>query len=395
MHLLNLSLFLFSAITFMAYAFRYYLLSFAIIKVKDDVRAENKREPLITIIVPAFREFAVIQRILKAIIRLNYPKIQPIIINDGHFQDRGKSALIIDEFREKHPSVMAIHRFNGGRGKSYALNEVLPYAQGEFILFLDADYVPDPDLIQHLLAFFAVDDKCAAVQGFIEPNNKGFIPNVCKLERITCYCVELFAREKLGLVPQIGGTVMMLKADIIKKFKFSTQILAEDTDLTFRLLINDLNIHYTMVAKSFEDAPSSIKSYWRQRHRWAYGHMQCAFKHTVPLLRSGLDLKKKIDGLFVLGLYFLPLISLLNLVMIIFMPFNLVWWVYVIFGSAAPFFSIIMGAIKFKNARALKYLPALIIFFPLNALISWHALIQLFWNTLRRKKLAWAHTPHG
>jgi len=405
MNPLYLLLFLISALIFMAYAVRYYIFSFVILSFDytrlqrqhalELKKLDTENQRLVTVLIPAFKEFGVLERIINGVMHLEYSRLQVIVVNDGHIQDRGRSALILEELKEKYPNLFVIHRLNGGRGKSAALNDALPYAQGDFILFLDADYVPDPWLIRYLIPFFLVDEKCAAVQGFIEPHNNGLIPKVCKLERISGYCTELFARERLKLVTQLGGTTMMLRTDVIQKLQFSTRTLTEDTDLTFRLLINGFRVHYTTLGGSTEDAPTTLRAYWRQHHRWAYGHIQCALQHTIPILRSRLSLREKIDALFVLEVYFLPIITLLNLVILIVAPFDFVSWPYIVFGSSAPFFTVIFGALKFKQVRALKYLPGLMLFFPLNAFISLHALAQLFWNTVSRRELPWAHTPHG
>lgn len=184
-----------------------------------------------TIIVPAYKEDRVIGRLLERITELDYPKdkLQVIVCNDGHGKDGGQSAEIIEEFNRKHPWLMALHRLNGGKGKAAALNHALLYSLGELTIFFDADYLPNRDIIQRFTPFFR-DPFCGAVQGYIEVlSSRGIIPAIVKLERIGGYCVDQLARGKLGLIPQLGGTVMVVRTSLIKWLEFDTNILAEDT----------------------------------------------------------------------------------------------------------------------------------------------------------------------
>ena len=64
-------------------------------------------------------------------------------------------------------------------------------------------------------------------------------------------------------------------------------------------------------AECYEEAVANWRAYWRQRHRWARGHMQVCFKHTPRVLRSKkLNMKEKIDGLLLLHVYFMPVLTL-------------------------------------------------------------------------------------
>jgi 1,2-diacylglycerol 3-beta-glucosyltransferase len=66
-------------------------------------------------------------------------------------------------------------------------------------------------------------------------------------------------------------------------------------------------------AECYEEAVGTWKAYWRQRHRWARGHMQVCFKHAFNVLKSKkLNTKEKIDGLLLLNIYFMPVITLVS-----------------------------------------------------------------------------------
>lgn len=88
---------------------------------------------------------------------------------------------------------------------------------------------------------------------------------------------------------------------------FNPNVLAEDTDLTFKNLLAGYKVKYVKDAVSGEEGVVRLRQYWGQRSRWAKGHMQCAFAYMLPLFRSkGMSLKEKVDGLMLLSVYFVP-----------------------------------------------------------------------------------------
>lgn len=85
--------------------------------------------------------------------------------------------------------------------------------------------------------------------------------------------------------------------------------MAEDTDLTFRVCLAGYKIRYLLDVNSYEEAVDGWLAYWRQRERWAKGHMQCAFKHFLPLVRSrNLSFREKLDSFLLLNIYFVPVL---------------------------------------------------------------------------------------
>ena len=139
-----------------------------------------------------------------------------------------------------------------------------------------------------------------------EPQN--IVTRLLALERIGGYRVDQEARDSLGLITQFGGTVRRFRRTVLESIGgWDENILAEDTDLTFRFYLAGYKIKYVADAEYYEEAVESWRAYWRQQYRWAKGHMQCAFKHWLSVLKNRkLKLKEKIDGLLLLNVYFFP-----------------------------------------------------------------------------------------
>lgn len=124
---------------------------------------EIERLPTVSIIVPVKDEEKVIDRLLKALLRLDYPaeKREIIIVEDGSVD--GTVEVCRQHVRQYPNQVRLLHK-PMSNGKPSALNYALKYAQGEIVAVFDADSVPELDALKKAVAYFR-DPSVAAVQG--------------------------------------------------------------------------------------------------------------------------------------------------------------------------------------------------------------------------------------
>ena len=366
--------------------------------------------PSVTVLIPARNEEKVIGRILRRMTELTYPKekLQVIVIDDG---SEDKTGAIAGLFADQYDFIGVIHRspHEGGRGKASALNAGLKHAKGEIILCFDADYYPQVNIVEKLVAPFR-DPKVAAVQGRVlvinEPEN--VLTRLIALERVGGYRVGQQAREELGLIPLFGGTAGGFRRKVIEELGgFDENMLAEDTDLTFRIFLAGYRLQYVNWAESYEEAVRGLRSYWHQRLRWAIGHMQCAFKHLIPTIRcKNLSLKQKIDAILSLNVYFLPILTaiawIIGGILLLRGSFmlndnlmgSLPFFMYSSVGNFAPFFEIGLGMYLDGRNRACRLIPLLFPLFLYNVIICTFALIKLCIYKLMGKRIGWHKTVH-
>lgn len=368
--------------------------------------------PTVSILIPARNEQAVLGALLHRITELTYPKdkLDVTVIDDASTDTTGG---IAEGFAQAYNYIKVIHRGldDGGKGKSAALNDGLKQAKGEIIICFDADYYPQIDVLEKLTAYF-IDPEVGVVQGRVTVLNERatWVSRLVALERIAGYRVDQLARDDLGLIPQFGGTMGGFRRDIIEFFGgFDTKMLTEDTDLTFRVYLAGYKIRYVNEAECYEEAVEDWRAYWRQRHRWAKGHMQCFFKHLIPLLRSGnLRFREKLDGLLLLNVYFVPILVGLSWLLgaIIFFLFPVAWlepvWVllpvfaYSSVGNFALFFEVGVGTYLDKRMRISWLIPLLLLSYVLNTLICIKALLDLaFSKIVGTNEHNWAKTDHN
>ena len=409
------AVFLFATALMIAYLIRHYIFTLTVLKrnKKDSspVATNLKYEPTVSILLPARDEAQVIERLLQRVTKLTYPhhKLQVIAIDDASSDATGH---IAEEFSKCHSFIEVLHRDEktGGIGKAAAMNAGLRRATGEIVLCFDADYYPQRDIVQKLVREF-VDPSVGAVQGrpVVWNEAQNAVTRLVTLERIGGYRVDQEARDNLGLIPQFGGTVGGFRRSILEDLGgFDESMLTEDTDLTFHIYLAGFKVRYVGDAECYEEAVNSWKAYWRQRHRWARGHMQVCFKHTPRVLRSKkLNAKEKIDGLLLLHVYFMPVLTLVAFIagvsliiahssqlvnaLWLFMPLSF----YSIVGNFAPFFEIGIGAYLDGRTRIQWLIPLLIFAYFYNILICTKALLDiLVAKILRRSQSDWAKTHH-
>ncbi len=399
-----------------AYLIRHYFFTLTVLRnakkpKKATVASPVKYEPTVSILIPARDEEKVVPRLLQRLTELTYPseKLQAILIDDASSDNTG---FIADDYSRRYPFIEVLHRDknNGGKGKASAMNAAFKQATGEIILCFDADYYPQKNIVEALVKEFA-DPVVGAVQGRVvvlnEPQN--MVTRLVALERIGGYRVDQEARDNLNLIPQFGGTVGGFRRGILENLGgWDESILAEDTDLTFRIYLAGYKIRYVGDAECYEEAVDNWKSYRQQRYRWARGHMQCCFKHSLKVLQSPkLPLREKVDGLLLLNVYFMPLLVLASFIigvpLVLFESSKLVvllWFsvpisFYSFVGNFAPFFEVGIGVYLDGRTRTQWLIPLLIFTFLYNIPICMKAFLDLIVAKIRRKHHPiWVKTSH-
>lgn len=264
--------------------------------------------PRITVFVAAHNEERVIADCLQALLVSDYPRDRMLIVP---VNDRSGDATpsIIDHFVQAHPGrIEAFHRQGGKPGKAAALKDAMARARGDIVLIFDADYTPPPGLLRALVAPF-FDPEVGAVMGHVVPRNAGrnLLTRLLDLERSAGYQVDQQARMNLRGVPQYGGTVGGVRLSAVQAVGgWRDDSLAEDTDITFRLLIGGWKTVYHNAATCYEEVPEEWSVRLRQVHRWAKGHNQVLLRCWWPLLRSRrLHWRERLDGLLLLQVFLL------------------------------------------------------------------------------------------
>ncbi len=273
--------------------------------------------PQVAVLVPCHNESAVVERALGALVEVDYPegRLRVIPIDDRSSDDTRERILA---FAQRHPDVVFPYLRDAGMpGKSAVLSEVSPMLEAEVLIVFDADYIPGRGLIKQLVAPF-FDPEVGAVMGRVVPHNTGhnLLTRLLDLERAAGYQVDQQARMNLGLIPLYGGTVGGVRRSALETVGgWDPLALAEDTDITFRLLLAGYKTVYQNRSECYEEVPETWPSRNRQIMRWARGHNQVFFRALLPVAASRrLNWKERLDGLALLSVYLLAPLMLVGAV---------------------------------------------------------------------------------
>jgi cellulose synthase/poly-beta-1,6-N-acetylglucosamine synthase-like glycosyltransferase len=271
--------------------------------------------PQVTVFVAAHNEEKVIASNLQALLASDYPpeRIRIVVVND---RSTDGTRRIVDEHVARWPGrIQAFHRTQGKPGKAAALKDAMAWAVGDLAVIFDADYTPGPSLIRQLVAPF-FDPEVGAVMGRVVPRNAGqnLLTRLLDMERSAGYQVDQQARMNLCAVPQYGGTVGGVRLSALQAVGgWRDDVLAEDTDITFRLLIAGWKTVYNNDAACHEEVPEEWAVRLRQVHRWAKGHNQVLMHQAWALLRSPwVSARERLDGLLLLNIFLMQPLLLLG-----------------------------------------------------------------------------------
>ncbi len=363
--------------------------------------------PQITVFVAAHNEEKVIAGCLKALLHTDYPadRVKIVPVNDRS-EDGTKNT--IDLYAAAHPGrIVPFHRSTGKAGKAAALKDALPFAEGDIVIIFDADYVPGTGLLRQLVAPF-FDPEVGAVMGRVVPINAGtnLLTRMLDLERSAGYQVDQQARMNLHTVPQYGGTVGGVRLSAVAAVGgWHDDVLAEDTDITFRLLINGWKTVYNNCAECYEEVPEEWSVRLRQVRRWAKGHNQVLYRYWHQLLISPyITARQRIDGMMLLLVFAMPPLLLLGWILALilyylnagslvalFIPL-MALVAYGTLGNFAAFLEIVMAVLLDGHRCRIRLLPVnLLCFFASLVSISM-ALVESVTDRVLGKELVWHKT---
>ena len=236
-------------------------------------------QPSVSVIIPAYNEARVIESSVRRVLASDYPGLQLIVVDDG--SKDATSAIVAGAFADD-PRVTLLTLQNGG--KAAALNRALQDATGEILIALDADTQFEPQTIARLARWFA-DPAIGAVAGDARVGNRvNLVTRWQAVEYITAQNLErraLAGFDAMTVVPGAVGAWRRVALNAVGGYPENT--LAEDQDLTIAIQRAGWRITFDPEAVAWTEAPESFRALAKQRYRWAFGTLQCLWKHAGVL----------------------------------------------------------------------------------------------------------------
>ena len=346
------------------------------------LRALPRFGGLVSVLVPAFNEEKTIRASVESILRSGYEKKEVIVINDGSTDGTEK------ELQEliNAGSIVYLAKRNGG--KASALNQGIAAAQGDVIVFTDADSLFRPDTIEKMVRWFG-DPAIDAVCGNDAPLNPGTA--IQKFLTVTTHIGTGFVRRALSLIrclPIITGNLGAVRTSVLREAGGFREIWGEDLELTFRLHKAGKRIIFDPEPEVIAECPGTIAALWKQRVRWMRSYIKTAVLHKDLFFRWS---SRPFSLYLPVNFLNMTVVPLMQLALLAMLPWALADY-HIVFETTLDvltylgillFFIIAVYSILLdRDARDLVYLPYGLLILPFSyfynavALFSWARELQ-------------------
>ncbi len=366
------------------------------------------RLPVVTVMVPLFRESEIAARLIRRLTALDYPAdLLDICLLLEQDDVLTRTAVA----RTNLPRTIRAIVVPTGlvRTKPRALNYGLNFARGTIIGVYDAEDAPDPQQIRKIVARFAnASPQVACLQGVLDFYNarRNWLSRCFALEYATWFRIVLPGLERLGLIIPLGGTTLFFRRSVLEKLGgWDAHNVTEDADLGVRLARNGYRTELIMTVTG-EEANCRAWPWVKQRSRWLKGYAITYIVH----MRQPMRLLRDIGPRRFIGFQVQFLGTLCQFAMA-----PLLWSLWALpLGLPHPLASLLPGwgipamtalfiateAITWTGAALgahaagrswlIPWVPTLNFYFPLASLAAWKGLVELV-----HRPFYWDKTSHG
>lgn len=295
---------------------------------KDKKPELNGQVPFVTVQLPMFNEYFVVERLIDNICNFDYPKdrFEIHVIDDSTDETLDLSRKKVAEYKQKGFKIELIQRDNRIGYKAGALKEATKKAKGEFIAIFDADFLPDPSFLKNTIPYFQ-NEKVGVVQtrwGHIN-QNYSLITELQAFQLNVHFTVEQLGREVADYLLQFNGTAGVWRKETIDDSGgWQADTLTEDLDLSYRAQLQGWKIVYLEDITSPAELPAEMNGLKSQQFRWMKGGAETAKKLLPKVWSSELAFTKKIHAsthllgssiflfVFIMGVFSVPLLYVVN-----------------------------------------------------------------------------------
>ncbi len=274
--------------------------------------------PHVTVQLPIYNERFVVQRLIDAAARLDYPRHRLTIevLDDSTDETSALARAQAEHYRENGINITYHHRARREGFKAGALAAAFPHTTGEFVAVFDADFLPSRSYLRQVIPQFS-DPQVGMVQtrwGHLNAKHS-VLTRAQAMALDGHFVVEQTARSRAGLFFNFNGSAgIWRRTCILDAGGWHSDTVAEDLDLSYRAQLLGWKMCYLPDVISLSEIPADVPAFKRQQFRWAKGSVQCLLKHGWDVAVGSDCLWRRAQGLLHLGGYLAhPLMMLLLL----------------------------------------------------------------------------------
>ncbi|MCA1594752.1 MAG: glycosyltransferase, partial [Acidobacteria bacterium] len=319
--------------------------------------------PRITVQLPLFNELYVVERLLRAVTAIDYPRerLEIQVLDDSTDETREAASRIVGRYKHEGFDIHYIHRDDRTGFKAGALENGTRTAKGELIAIFDADFVPKPDCLRKLVHFF--NDPLTGCAQMRWSHINGSYNLLTRLQTILLdghFVIEQTVRNRAGGFFNFNGTAGIWRRRTIElSGGWQHDTLTEDTDLSFRAQLMGWRFVYLLDEDAPSEVPVEINAFKAQQRRWAKGVTEVGLKLYPRIWRAELPRRVKLEMFFRLtGNISYPLMILTSLLQfpLLLVRYNQGFYNLMLFDLPLLFFS--TASVVFFYGSAIWYLDA-------------------------------------
>lgn len=237
--------------------------------------------PTVSMIIAAYNEEKFIEEKIKNCLQLNYPpdKIEFIFVTDG---SNDKTPEIVNEYQRKKTTIKLFHE-SERRGKLKAISRVVPFTNGEILVFSDANSFYNREAIRYLVRPLQFE-KVGCVAG-----EKKVVSIDNKIEAEGLYWkYESFLKKldsEIYSIVGAAGEIFAIRKSLFTDLPENT--INEDFVLTMNIAAKGYRVVYEPRAFAIEAPTKSVFEEFKRRIRISTGGLQ-----AISLLKNLFDIKK-------------------------------------------------------------------------------------------------------
>src|SRR5437868_5651073 len=256
--------------------------------------------PRVTVQLPIFNEQFVIDRLVEAVCKMEYPrdKLDIQVLDDSTDETVEVANAIVERYAALGHPITYHHRTNRYGFKAGALQEGMKTAKGEFIAIFDADFVPSEDWLMRVIHHFA-DPEIGMVQTRWTHLNRdySFLTNVEAILLDGHFVLEHGGRSRSHVFFNFNGTAGMWRKQAIEDAGgWQHDTLTEDTDLSYRCQLKGWKFKYLQDVECPAELPIEMTAFKTQQARWAKGLIQTAKKILPTVMQSKVPFRVKLEA---------------------------------------------------------------------------------------------------
>lgn len=256
--------------------------------------------PFVTVQLPIYNEFYVIERLIDAVAAFDYPRdrFEIHVLDDSTDETVEVVRKRVAHYRAQGVNIRQVQRKKRQGYKAGALRDAMEIAEGEFIAIFDADFLPRPDFLKQTIPYFQ-DPAIGVVQTRWEHINQDYslITKLQALQLNVHFTVEQVGRMTGEYLLQFNGTAGVWRRETIEDAGgWEADTLTEDLDLSIRAQLKGWKIFFREEVGSPAELPVEMNALKSQQFRWMKGGAETARKMLPTVWSSNLTLNQKIHA---------------------------------------------------------------------------------------------------